>query len=416
MVDTLASLFAGFGLDGEAARLWSKLLLLLLAILAAWLVFRLVTGVVLRAARKLILRSRTNWDDFLLKNKVLNRLAYVAPALVLSYAAPLFEAFEQAMRQGALVWILFVALSVFYGLLNTVVDIYNTYPVSRNKPIKGYIQVVKILVAIYLGAVVLATLLGKSPLTLLSGLGAMTAVLLLVFKDSILGLVASIQLSFNNMVRIGDWIEMPAFNADGTVVDMTLHTVKVQNWDKTVSTIPAYALVTHSFRNYRGMEESGGRRVMRKLHIDLRSIHFLTKEELDRLQEVELIADLVRERRRDTRNDHATRQGDPQDLINGRAMTNIGTFRAYVEAYLKATQPVHPDHTFLVRQLEPGPTGLPLQIYFFSTEQRWVYYEGIQSDIFDHLLATLPAFGLRLFQQPSGHDLRESGAVAGLAL
>jgi miniconductance mechanosensitive channel len=242
---------------------------------------------------------------------------------------------------------------------------------------------------------------------LLSGVGAMTAVLLLVFKDTILGLVASIQLSANDMVRVGDWIEMPACGADGDVIEVALHTVKVQNWDKTITTIPTYRLIADSFKNWRGMSEAGGRRIKRSIHIDQQSIRFLTDDEITKLKRFALLREHFESKRREL--DEASGQlGDAaHEVVNRRRLTNIGVFRAYVRSYLRAHAQVHDAMTLMVRHLEPGPEGLPIQIYCFTKTTEWLPYEDIQSDIFDHLLAILPEFGLRVFQQPAGSDLSE---------
>jgi len=304
-------------------------------------------------------------------------------------------------------------LFAFNGFLNAVVDIYNTFEIAREKPIKGYVQISMIIISIFGGIFALSTLLNRSPWPLLSGLGAMTAILLLIFKDSILGLVASIQLSVNDMVRIGDWIEMPKFNADGDVIDVSLHTVKVRNWDKTITTIPAYALIADSFKNWRGMSESGGRRIKRAINIDMTSVKFCTPEMLDRYEKFQLLTDHVRSKRKEIAEYNAAHSIDTSELINGRNLTNIGTFRNYLVAYLRHHPKIHNDMTFLVRQLPAGEHGLPIEVYVFSNDQAWANYEAIQADIFDHILAILPEFDLRVFQQPSGNDVRALTDIVG---
>ena len=242
-------------------------------------------------------------------------------------------------------------------------------------------------------------------------MGAMTAILLLVFKDSILGLVASIQLTSNDMVRIGDWIEMPKYGADGDVIDVTLHTVKVQNWDKTITTIPSYALISDSFKNWRGMAESGGRRIKRAIYIDLTSIKFCTSEMLDRFEKFQLITDYIRTRKAEITEYNQEHQVDTSELINGRNLTNVGTFRAYLVAYLHHHPKIHQDLTFLIRHLPPGEQGLPIEIYVFSNDQVWANYEAIQADIFDHIFSVVPMFDLRLFQNPTGADFQQFTAT-----
>lgn len=360
-----------------------------------------------------IRRTRTTWDDALLRRNVFTRLSHLAPALVLYIAAPLFPPIQDTVQRLSMVYMILTGLFAFNGFLNAVVDIYNTFEISREKPIKGYVQIATIIISIFVGIFALATLLNRSPWPLLSGLGAMTAILLLIFKDSILGLVASIQLSFNDMVRIGDWIEMPRYGADGDVVDVSLHTVKVQNWDKTITTIPAYAMISDSFKNWRGMSESGGRRIKRAVNIDMNSITFCTPEMLDRYEKFQLIADYIRSRRAEIAEYNVAHNVDTSELINGRNLTNIGTFRAYLIAYLRQHPKIHQDMTFLIRQLPPGEFGLPIEVYVFSNDQKWARYESIQADIFDHILAVLPLFDLRIFQNPTGDDFRSFAGTRG---
>jgi miniconductance mechanosensitive channel len=351
-------------------------------------------------------RTKTSWDDVLLRRNVFTRLSHLAPALVFYFSASLFPPVQGTIERLSLVYMIMAGLFAFNGFLNAVVDIYNTYGIAREKPIKGYVQIAMIIISIFGGIFALSMTLNRSPWPLLSGLGAMTAILLLIFKDSILGLVASVQLSVNDMVRIGDWIEMPKFSADGDVIDVSLHTVKVQNWDKTITTIPAYALIADSFKNWRGMSESGGRRIKRAITLDMTSVKFCTPEMLDRYEKFQLSSDYVRSRRKEIAEYNAAQSIDTSELVNGRNLTNIGTFRSYLVAYLRTHPKIHNDMTFLVRQLPPGEHGLPIEVYVFSNDQAWANYEDIQADIFDHILAVLPEFDLRVFQQPSGSDVR----------
>jgi miniconductance mechanosensitive channel len=265
---------------------------------------------------------------------------------------------------------------------------------------------IKIVVGFTAAIIVLSILIGESPTVLLGGLGAMTAVLLLIFKDSILGFVAGIQLSTNNMVVIGDWIDMPKYGADGDVIDITLTTVKVQNWDKTITTIPTYALISDSFKNWRGMSESGGRRIKRSVYIDMTSVKFCTAETIERFRKIQYLSEYIENKTRELDEYNTARGVDNAVLVNGRRMTNLGTFRAYISAYLRNHPKIHQNMTFLVRHLEPTPQGLPIQIYVFSNDQVWANYEAIQADIFDHILAVIPEFDLRVFQYPAGADLR----------
>ncbi|MBH5321589.1 mechanosensitive ion channel family protein [Aurantiacibacter sediminis] len=388
----------------EAQPLWAQSLIgLILLAVAALLVNFLLKKVLLRLAAP-FLDTRTLTAD-----KAAARLATVAPLLLIArgiYQVPhLPEEVRQLIENVAMASIILsVAMAISKGL-DYVNEIYNRTPQARNKPIKGYIQVIKIVVYCAAAILAIAALIEQSPLLLLSGLGAMAAVLLLVFKDTILSLVASVQLSSNDMLRVGDWIEVPGMNADGDVIDIALHTVKVQNFDKTIVNIPTYRLIADSFRNWRGMSEAGGRRIKRSLPLDQNSVRFLSDEEVQGLRRFRLLNDYLSAKDAELREWNARELAGDTNPVNARRFTNIGTFRAYVIAYLKA----HPElsteaFTLLVRQLEPTPQGLPLQIYCFTGTTVWAEYERIQADLFDHLLAILPEFGLRLFQEPSGLD------------
>jgi miniconductance mechanosensitive channel len=341
---------------------------------------------------------------------VFNRLSHLAPSLVIyafaELAFPDIVSVQNAIRRVAVAYMIIVTAIVIDAFLNAVVAIYGTSSVAKSRPIKSYVQVAKIFVYLITIVLVITTLLDRSPWAFLSGLGALTAVIMLLFKDTILGFVASIQLVSYDMVRQGDWIEMPKYGADGDVIDVTLNTVKVQNWDKTISTIPTYALVSDTFRNWRGMKESGGRRIKRAIVIDLNTIHFCSEEMLDRFEKVRLISDYIKQKRVELKAHNEKYSIGSDVAVNVRRLTNIGTFRAYVVAYLKQHPKVHQNMTFMVRQLPPSEKGLPMEIYVFSNDQAWVNYEGIQADIFDHLLAVVPEFGLRVYQNPSGEDVR----------
>jgi len=392
----------GGGLALYSAWLGLALAVILLAVVANYVAKKILLVGIAFAARK----SETKWDDALLRRKVFSRLSHLAPASVIYFSAGVFGVAQDTVERFSMVYMIFAGLLVLNSFLDALVDIYRSYDVARQKPVKGYVQVVKIIAFVLIGVIALATLMNRSPWLLLSGFGALTAVLLLIFKDSILGLVASVQLSSNDMVQIGDWIEMPAYGADGDVIDVTLHTVKVQNWDKTITTIPSYALISDSFKNWRGMSESGGRRIKRAVHIDMNSIKFCTAEMLDRFEKYELITDYVRSKREETAEYNRDHKTDTSELVNGRNLTNIGTFRAYMAAYLRDHPKVHKDMTVLVRHLQPGELGLPIEIYIFSNDQVWANDEAIQADIFDHILAVIPKFELRVFQHPTGSDFQ----------
>jgi len=384
----------------------------------SWLADTLAKRILLRGLSRLVARTRFTWDDALQERRVFHRLAHVAPAAVVYYGATLVPGLPDplpsvAQRVALAVMVLVVAVTAnaFLSALN---DLYSTRPDARSRPIKGYLQIVSIILYIAAGILVISLLLDRSPAVFLGGLAGLTAVVMLVFRDTILSLVASIQLTQNDMIAVGDWIEMPKYGADGDVVDIALHTVKVQNWDKTITTIPTHKLIEDSFKNWRGMSRAGGRRVKRAIFLDLGTVRFLTKEEIRRFGRFELLQDYIRqkmeelrahnERRLDAGGEWADGSGDI--IMNTRCLTNLGTFRAYVVSYLRQHPMVHQGMTLLVRQLQSGPEGLPLEIYAFSKDTDWIRYEGFQSDIFDHLLAMVPEFGLRVFQNPSGEDLK----------
>ena len=337
--------------------------------------------------------------------KIAARLANVVPLVVLYHLPAFFPKVNEKLelfvqRASIILLIVFITRSLML-MLNLVNTFYENQPNAESRPVKGYLQLGKILLIIVAVILTVSFILGKSPVLLLSGLGAVAAVLMLVFQDTILSLVASIQLNSNNMLKIGDWIEMPAYGVDGFVIEIALHTVKVQNWDKTIVTVPMRKLVEGSFTNWRGMFESGGRRIKRSLHIDQRSIRFLTDEEIKRLEEFVLLNDYLHEKHKEITAWNAELAARGATPINGRRITNIGTFRVYVEQYLRSNPAIHQEMLMLVRQLAPGSKGLPLEIYCFTQSTKWVDYEKAQADIFDHLLAILPVFGLRVFQEIS---------------
>lgn len=361
-----------------------------------------------------IKNNKLKWDDTLVERKVLDRLILYIPAIIVFNAAPIFGEGEFLVQRLAVTYALVATIFVVDAVLNAINDLYNTYAKnSKAKPIKGFIQVLKIVFGIIIFIVLIANLIGQSPVIILSSLGALTAIYSLIFKDAILGFVAGIQLSANDMVRIGDWIEMGKYGADGYVTDITLTTVKVQNWDKTITTIPTYALISDSFKNWRGMFETGGRRIKRSVFIDMTSIRFLTKEDIERLKKIHYLKDYIEAKEKEIEEYNKKHNINPEIKVNGRHLTNIGTFRAYITNYLKNHPQLNPTLLQIVRQLDPGPNGLPLEIYCFTADTRWVVYEGVQSDIFDHILAVASEFDLRIFQNPSGNDLRElaGGAV-----
>jgi miniconductance mechanosensitive channel len=385
-------------------------------IIASWIALHIARRILVASIRAVAARSSAKWDDHLVDAKLFIRIAHLAPALVIYYGIEwipeLNDTIAILIRRLSICTIaLVIALSIS-SILNAADVIYSGLADYRSRPIKGYLQLVKLAVGIITLVVIVATLFDKSPLLFLSGLGAMTAVLLLVFKDTILSLVASVQLTGNDMIRVGDWIEMPKYGADGDVVDIALHTVKVQNWDKTITTIPTHKLIEDSFKNWRGMSIAGGRRIKRSVFIDVNTIRFLEPEDIEGFEKYALLQGYVDQKRRDIESHNASGR-DRAINANIRRLTNVGTFRAYIYNYLKNHPQIHKNMTLLVRQLDPTPQGLPIEIYCFTTTTEWNAYEDIQSDVMDHLFALAPDFGLRIFQSPSGQDVRQLAANSG---
>ncbi|MCQ4307594.1 mechanosensitive ion channel family protein [Pseudomonas stutzeri] len=376
-------------------------------IFAAWLSNWIVKRILVRGLYGLLRHARdAELQDF----GIIKRLSNIVPALVLSVginAVPgLPEAAVTVVRNvcgGFIVLTIALALGAVMDIINL---LYQRRSDAHLHPIKGYLQVVKIVLYAIATILIIATLIDRSPLILLSGLGAMAAVLMLIFQDTLLSLVASVQITSNDLIRVGDWIEMPQLNADGDVIDIALHTVKVQNWDKTITSIPTKRFISDSFKNWRGMQESGGRRIKRSIFLDQQSVHFLSEEECKHLHRFSLLEDYLAEKQRDIDAWNTKLAERGQEPVNTRRITNIGTFRAYVERYVRSHPGIHQNMTFIVRQMAPTADGLPLEIYCFTNTVSWVPYEAIQSDIFDHLLSILPEFGLRVFQHPSGADMR----------
>ncbi|MCH2058891.1 MAG: mechanosensitive ion channel family protein [Thalassotalea sp.] len=377
--------------------------LLLLAILSHYVTKSRVIAVV----EKLVLRSKNQWDDLLLKHRVFERFVLLIPLFILLVFLPsVLDDLPDVLTPLLIivkVVITFQIARCICALLDVIQSVYRAKAKTRYVPLNATIQLIKL--AIHLVATILSisTIIDRSPIYLLSGLGALTAVLLLVFQDTIKGLVASIQISANKMVAPGDWIELPQYGADGDVLEIGLNTVKVQNFDRTVTTVPTYALISGSFKNWRDMFNSGGRRIKRAIYIDISSVKFYQQEELAKLKDIRLLTNYLAQKEQEIAQE-VQRINPDEPAINQRKLTNIGTFRAYIETYLKQHPKVHQQMTCMVRQLAPSATGLPLELYFFSNDQNWVNYEAIQADIFDHIYAIAPEFGIRIFQHPTGHD------------
>ena len=408
--------FLGVDAEKGTVELLTATISLLIILLLAWVANSIVKGFVLSLVRSLAKRSKTRIGEHFLKEKFFHRLSHLAPAFVISALSPVilgpFPVLLGMTEVSINLYLVVIALWSIDALINALHDSYEESSLSSKLPLKGICQAIKLVVNATGVIFILSILLDKSPVYFFSGLGALTAVLLLVFKDVILGLVAGIQLTANNMVRKGDWVEMPKYGADGDVIDVSLTTVKVQNWDKTITTIPAYAMVSDAFKNWRGMSESGGRRIKRSISLDISSVRFLKRSEVEDLEKIECLQPYLNSKKSEigSKGMNLDELGVVSPLLNGRNLTNIGTFRAYCKEYLRAHPKIHQEGmTFLVRQLPSNEKGVPIEIYVFVNDTRWVEYEGIQSDIFDHLLASLPIFGLRAFQLPSDSSLSRLG-------
>jgi len=416
LVDYLTSGFVSLLGENDLVEIWapwtSRWLVTFLILVLAWLMNHLAKGFILRFLRFCIKNSKTQWDDKLVQRNLFHRLSHLAPIIVISFFLPqvwmghptaegLIDAFSQ-------IYTMLVVLLVVQALLDAFHDVYRTFEWSKQVPIYSFIQAIKLIVYMVGAVFILAKLMGKDPSVIFGSLGALTAVLMLVFKDSILGFAAGIHLTTNKMLSLGDWLEMPKYGADGDVIEIGLTTVKVQNFDKTITTIPTYTLISDAFKNWRGMSESPGRRIKRSILIDLHSIRFCDEALLESLASIQAISGYIREKQKEVQAfNQQLVTGGSEHPANGRRLTNIGTFRAYLVAFLRQHPLINQEMTLLVRQLEPTPRGLPLQIYVFSSDKRWVEYEGIVSDLFDHILSVMKEFDLRAYQEPSGLDFRQ---------
>ena len=416
LVDYLTSGFVSLLGENDLVEIWapwvSRWLVTFLILVLAWLMNHLAKRFMLRFLRFCIKNSKTQWDDKLVQRNLFHRLSHLAPIIVISFFLPqiwvghptaegLIDAFSQ-------IYTMLVVLLVVQALLDAFHDVYRTFEWSKQVPIYSFIQAIKLIVYMVGGVFIVAKLMGKDPSVIFGSLGALTAVLMLVFKDSILGFAAGIHLTTNKMLSLGDWLEMPKYGADGDVIEIGLTTVKVQNFDKTITTIPTYTLISDAFKNWRGMSESPGRRIKRSILIDLHSIRFCDEALLESLASIQAISGYIREKQKEVQAfNQQLVTGGSDHPANGRRLTNIGTFRAYLVAFLRQHPLINQEMTLLVRQLEPTPRGLPLQIYVFSSDKRWVEYEGIVSDLFDHILSVMKEFDLRAYQEPSGLDFHQ---------
>ncbi len=393
----------------EGAKENLSFVILVFCIILLCILVQLITKkVILKLCTKLIYKNKFKWDDIMLERKVFSRFSDILPGIILYLFAPVFGNPVAAvlLHRGAVVYILIITIFIANALLDAINEIYKTYPIAKIRPIKGLLQIVKIIFSIIIGIVIIGTLMNQNPLLMLGGIGAVAAVFSFVFKDSILGFIAGILLTSNDMLRIGDWIEMQKYGADGDVIDITLNTVKVQNFDKSIVTLPAYTLVSDSFKNWRGMTQFGGRRIKRSVHIDVNSIVFCTTEMIEKFKKINYLKDYIIEKEKELMQHNQNHDSTDKLGINGRYMTNIGTFRIYIQNYLKNNSKLMKEMPILVRQLPPTENGLPLEIYAFTDVTNWETYETIQSDIFDHILSIAQEFGIRIFQSPTGYDMR----------
>lgn len=410
MLKTIEELLKQLPFELSNSSLIAQITAIALVLILAILVYGIASRFVVRFVHKLIGKTDSNIDDILVRRKLFRRMAMLAPAAVVYKLTPEalvdYKIISSIIITACLIYSVLVIMLLVDTLIDSIVEIYYRSSRNRHLPVKSIAQVCKLITYFLTVILIISFIIGESPMKLFAGLGAMAAILMLVFKDPILGFVAGIQLSSNKMVAIGDWVEIPQHQADGDILEIGLTTVKVRNFDNTITTVPTQSLINDSFKNWRGMQESGGRRIKRSLHIDINSIQFCDEAMLTRYARVQYITDYMKEKQTELNQHNQKQPLDLSSLANGRRLTNVGTFRAYIEAYLTQHPQINQELTVLVRQLEPSNTGLPIQIYAFSLEKNWIKYESIQSDIFDHLIAVAGAFDLRLFQQPSGSDFK----------
>lgn len=407
----LTDILLKLNLEEESAKLVASYSLLIVNIFIATALFYATRWILRKYVLQHIRKSKTHWDDYLLEHRIFHKASYLIPAFFLGWTInPIFSDIENAKNTLLLllsVYKIVIVTNILTAILDTAVHVYNSQADSKKLPIKGFAQIVKLLFWIIAIILIISSIINKNPTSILAGLGAISAVLLLVFKDPILGFVGGIQLAAFDMVKEGDWISMPKYNADGTVIDISISTVKVRNWDNTISTLPTYSLISDSVKNWRGMEESDGRRIKRAVLLDAHSVKFCTKEMLERFSKYDYLGDYILKTEEKIQKSNEQIKSDKSFLVNGKRQTNLGVFRAYLNNYLNNHPDINTSLTTMVRQLEPTEKGIPMEIYVFSKVKSWVDYESIQSDIFDHILAIIPEFELSVFQEPSGADFRK---------
>lgn len=410
ITEVLRDFWLSVGISDSSADVYTKTVIVLLLILAALFIEKVGKRVVMGIINKFVSKTKAAWDDIIFSPAVIGKLfGLVTPILVYTFIPLAFESGSEALeviRRLCMIYIVAMVARFVSSLLSAFFTIYNEKPEFRGRPMKGLLQTIQIIIYFIAGIAIVSILINKSPIGILAGLGASAAILMLVFQDSILGFVSGIQLSANNMLRVGDWIEMPKYGVDGDVLEVTLNTVKVQNFDRTIVTIPPTLLMKDSFKNWRGMQDSGGRRVKRSIYVDMNSVKFCTDEMLGKYRKIHYLKEYIEDKEKVLTDYNTEHHIDESVQVNGRRQTNLGVFRAYLVNYLKSHPNVHHGMTCMVRQLQPTEQGIPLELYFFTNTTVWVDYEGIQSDIFDHVLAAISSFDLNVFQNLGGKDVR----------
>lgn len=411
IAETVSGFIQKIGLPDKISTVIAELILYILLMLTAYVFYKLTVQILRRIIIPLTRKSSTYFDDLLIKNRFFRRIAFLVPAAIIYFSIDndifAFANISEFIRDVVTLFFFIITALVFMSVLNTINDYYNRFHIAKDHPISSIIQVIKFIVIVIVLLGLIGFIFNKDMSSILVGLGTLSAVLMLIFRDPILGFVGGLQLIFNKMIAIGDWISMPKYGADGTVMEINLTTVKVQNFDKTIITVPTYSLISDSFQNYRGMEESGGRRIKRAINIDMKSVKFCTDEMLEKYKKINVLANYIITKEEDIQSFNKTEKLDTTIPVNGRRQTNIGVFRAYLKAYLHKRTDIHDDMTFLVRQLAPSEKGIPIQIYVFTTTILWAEYEDIQADIFDHILAVIPEFDLNIYQFPTDISVNE---------
>ncbi len=407
-VDFLMRYFSQFISNNTITSTLAYITVIFIIFVIAIIIDFIIKRILLSTIFRIVEKTKNKWDDIIFNKKVFIKLSHIAPGVIFYLISPYMGSLSFIIERLSLVYITIMAILAINAFLNALVDIFKTFDMYKKVPLKGYVQIVQIFVFIVGGIIAIGLLINKSPWKLISGIGAMTAVLMLIFKDTILGFVASVQLSANDMLHIGDWIEMQKHGADGNVIDITVSTVKVRNWDNTITTIPTYSMISDSFKNWRGMQESGVRRVKRSIYINANSIKICNESLVKRFENMYLIKDYIKRKKKDIEEYNKKHAFDDTEPVNGRKLTNIGTFRAYLYAYLRQHPHIDKSRTILVRQLKPTEHGVPIEIYAFIDTTVWVDYEDIQSDIFDHIFASLPRFDLKVFQYPTDINIKGS--------